>query len=256
MKKLIPDGKAIKELREQLVRLSTQKEFANALAISVRQLRKIENENASISVIMCERLARLLGVDTARVTLRQSSAPSGAAPTAAERPLADDDVEQLVPRHDWDTATATADDGELFREASSSDDLTCAIETPLNEETSAYAREFVELLTDLTWSRRDIREEISPAAEIATRRRLRQLIVLLRGSDIWIYVTSVLRRLPERYDLAPEGEPVRYSFRLVLALAPRGADGETTTKVAIDHGRPFMLPSWNASMNSQTVTSC
>lgn len=256
MKKVIPDGKAIKELREQLVRLSTQKEFANALAISVRQLRKIENENASISVIVCDRLAQLLGVDTARVTLRRSSGLIGATPTAAQKPLAGDDAERLVPRRDWDTATVTADDGELFREASRSDDLTCAIETPLNEETSAYAQELVELLVGLTWSQRDIREEISPAVEIATRRRLRQLIVLLRGNDIWIYATSVLRRLPERYDLAPEGEPVRYSFRLVLALAPSGENGETTRKVAIDHGRPFMLPTWNASMNSLTAASC
>jgi DNA-binding XRE family transcriptional regulator len=56
MKKIVPNGAVVKVLREQLEKLSTQKEMANEIGVSVRKLRMIENENASISVSTAELL--------------------------------------------------------------------------------------------------------------------------------------------------------------------------------------------------------
>ena len=166
----------------------------------------------------------------------------------------DFDKEKLIPRHDWEYAQATSDDGVLYKEASNAHDLACVIEMPLNAETGAYVQELVDLLTALTWSQRDVSHDIPASEQIATRRRIRELIVMLRGNDIWIYQTMVLRRLPERYDLPPLGAPSMMEFRLTIAFGPPGEYGETSMKVPVDHGQPFVLPAWPAFLERQAAS--
>jgi transcriptional regulator with XRE-family HTH domain len=245
MKKFVPNGEAIKHFRLALDRLSTQKEMANEVGVSIRMLRMIENENTPITTVVVERLAKALGAH------REQIVYSTGAPTliaTADRPTVNpsifDDEDKLIPRHDYDYARATSDERRLYEEAARSHDMACIIETTLNEETGAYAQELFDLLGGLTWSKRSILVPIEPSEQIALRRRIRQLLVLLKGNDIWIYETSVIRRVPERYDLPPEGEPSSMQFQLVIALGPPGEYGETTLKVPIDHGQPFILPSW------------
>lgn len=256
MKKVIPNGVAIKQLREQLECLSTQKEMAHEIAVSVRMLRKIENENHPISAILLGRISKLLGVHRELITL---SDPSVAAP--ASRPTTDVaflhlDEDQLIPRHDWDYASVITDESKLFEEAAGSHDLACVIELGLTEETGAYAQELMDILSGLTWVKRDIRHDFPPSDQIAMRRRIRQLMVLLRGNDIWIYRTSVIRRLPERYDLPPEDEPSTLHTRIVIALGPPGEYGENSIRVPIDHGQPFILPSWENFRAKQAKAAC
>jgi DNA-binding XRE family transcriptional regulator len=62
MKKFTPNGAAIKEIRGQLERLSTQKEFAHEIGVSERTLRQIENENLPVSIITIDRMAKALNV--------------------------------------------------------------------------------------------------------------------------------------------------------------------------------------------------
>ena len=156
-----------------------------------------------------------------------------------------EDEDRLIPRHDYDIASATSDEGHLDSEAARSHDLACVIETKLDEETGAYAQELFRHSRGLTWSQRNILEDIPPVTEIALRRRIWQLIVLLRGMTFGYTKTSVLRRLPERYTIAPEGEPCTYQNRYVVALGPPGEYGEITMRVPIDHGQPFVLPAWS-----------
>lgn len=246
MKKVVPNGMVVKALREQLERLSTQKEMANEVGVSIRMLRMIENENAPIAVTTADRLAKALRVHRERIILiseRLEMAPTRSAPDTFSALMEDED--RLIPRHDYDIARATRDEGALYTEAARSHDVACIIGTTLDEETGAYAQELFDILSGLTWSQRDILVDIPPATEIAVRRRIRQLIVLLKGNDIWIYQTSVLRRLPERYTVAPADEPCSYQTRHVLALGPPGEYGETTMRVPIDHGQPFILPAWS-----------
>jgi DNA-binding XRE family transcriptional regulator len=253
MKKVTPHGDRIKQLRVQLERLSTQKEMANEIAVSVRMLRKIENENVPIAPVLCDRIAKLLGVDRESITLSPPPEKAVAA-RPNSNPLAEFDKEKLIPRHDWEYAQATSDDGVLYEEASNAHDLACVIEVPLNAETGAYVQELVDMLTALTWSQRDIRHDIPASEQIATRRRIRELIVMLRGNDIWIYETKVLRRLPERYDLPQPGEPSTMEFRLTVAFGPPGEYGETSMKVPVDHGQPFVLSAWPAFLERQTAS--
>jgi transcriptional regulator with XRE-family HTH domain len=72
MKKVVPNGKVVKALREQLERLSTQKEMANEIGVSVRMLRMIENENAPVAVSTTDRLAKALQVHRERLSSSQS----------------------------------------------------------------------------------------------------------------------------------------------------------------------------------------
>ncbi|MGO4134639.1 helix-turn-helix transcriptional regulator [Rhizobium brockwellii] len=245
MKKFTPNGPAIKHFRSELDRLSTQKEMANEIGVSIRMLRMIENENAAISTATVERIAKALGVHREQILFStgaptlivKSNQPSEIISSVLE------DEDKLIPRHDYDYAGATSDEGRLYGEAERSHNVACLIDTALTEETGAYAQELFDILGGLTWSKRDILIPIEPSEQIALRRRIRQLLVLLKGNDVWVYETSVIRRLPERYDLPPEGEPSSLQFQLVVALGPPGEYGETSMKVPIDHGQPFILPS-------------
>jgi hypothetical protein len=152
--------------------------------------------------------------------------------------------EKLVPRYDYDTASTTMDEGNIFKECHSSHDVVAIIDTVLSAETSEYAEELFDILTSLSWSKRSVLDQMSASEEIAIRRRIRQLLVLLKGNDVWVYETKFFRRLPERHTVAPKDEPHRLQSRTTVALGPPGEYGETTMRVPIDHGQPFILPAW------------
>ncbi|RUW53701.1 helix-turn-helix domain-containing protein [Mesorhizobium sp. M1A.F.Ca.ET.072.01.1.1] len=246
MKKYTAKGATIKQLRDGLERLSTQKEMAAEIGVSERKLRMIENNNAAIPMTTVDRLAKALGVRREQIIYSEGG-PAGV--EALEPPIppvppvnsASEERPQIIPRFDWDYAYATSDETRLYHEASHSHDLVTTIEIAFTEETSAYAEELFEILGGLTYAKRDILKNIEPAEEIALRRRIRQLLVLLKGNDVWVYETSFFRRLPERMTLPPDGEEHTLQSRLLVALAPPGEYGERSLRVNIDHGQPFVL---------------
>ena len=81
-------------------------------------------------------------------------------------------------------------------------------------------------------------------------------MVMLRGNDVWIFQTTVIRRLPERYDLPQEDEPSTLQTRLVIALGPPSEYGENSMRVPIDHGQPFILPAWKNFRAKQAKAAC
>ena len=251
VKKVAAKGADIKALRTRLERLATQKEMANEVGVSVRMLRKIENENARISLSTASRLARTLGVHREQIIFADADAAtlSKGRTVVLELPdfeaevakLLANDEERLISRIDFEYAKATKDEANLYKDAQDSHDVECIIEVQLSDSTSAYAQELLQVLAQQTRLQRDILAKIEPAAEITIRRRIRDLIVLLRGNDVWIYTTVVHRTLPERDTLAPEGEPREYQRRLVIALAPPGEFGEESLRVPVDNGQPYLL---------------
>jgi transcriptional regulator with XRE-family HTH domain len=253
MKRVIPKGSDIKTLRLRLEKLSTQKEMANEVGVSIRKLRKIENENAPISIVTASKLARALGVHRGQIVVEDEdkTLPTGRTVVlelpdfAAEiSKLLDRNESKIIPRHDFDYAKATMDEAVLFKYANSSHDVECIIEARLTDATSAYAQELIDILVQRTRSRRNILATADPVSEIALCRRIRELMVLLRGNDIWIYTTRVHRTLPERDTLQPEGEARDYQWRLVIAVAPPGEYGEESLRVPVDNGQPFLLRPW------------
>ena len=248
MKKVIPDGSRIKSLRINSERASTQKELAHEIRVSERTLRQIENRDAPIGADVLDRLAKWFGVHREQIAKSTGGLPVAAAfgPDVFDAVLAELSEDRIVPRHDYDLAYATTDEGKLFKEASNSHDVVCSIEIPLTDQTAEYAQELFEILRSLTWEMRNILVNIPATDEIAIRRRIKMLLVLLKGNDIWVYQTSFFRLLPERWEPLPEGEYPDLKSRLVVALGPPGEYGEVSIRVPIDHGQPFFLPGWRA----------
>ena len=193
MKKVVPDGGRIKDLRINSERVSTQKELAHEIRVSERKLREIENKDAAVGIDVLDRLAKCFGVH--REQLAKSAGPTAAAsastvtvppraPDVFQDILADLGKDRIVPRHDYELAYATTDEGVLFKEANRSHDVACSIDIALSNETSGYAQELFEILRSLTWEVRDCRFDIPATEEIAVRRRIKMLLVLLKGNDI------------------------------------------------------------------------
>ncbi len=259
MKRVTPNGEVIKQLRERLERLSTQKEMANEIGVSVRMLRKIENENAPIMILTLDRLAKALNAHRNHIVFAMELpklVDTKTVDPAAELAGFNFDEDKVISRYDYDIAEATSDEGRLYTEATRSHDIACIIETTLTEETGGYAQELFDILGPLTWSKRNILEDIPPSEEIMLRRRIRQLLVLLKGNDVWTYHTSVIRRLPERHTISPEDEPCTHETRFVVALGSPGEYGETTMRVPIDHGQPFILEAWKRFAAKEAPSQC
>lgn len=247
MKKITPDGSLIKELREGLERGNLQKEMAHTVQISERMLRSIENKNAAIPIATLDRIATYLGVARDRIAFA-IDAPKlvHSASPVVERIVDELFQDSVIPRFDEDLGYATMDEGRLQHDAKHSHDLTVQIDVQLTEETGEYVEELVRILTPLTWSQRDWLANPMPTDEIAQRRRLRQLLVLLKGNDVWVYYTHHMRHLPERFDLPPADEKRETRFRLAIAFGPPGEYGETSLKIDVDNGQPYFLKGWQS----------
>jgi len=246
MKKVTPNGGLIKQLREQLEKGSLQKEMAHAVGVSERMLRSIENNNASIPIATLDRIATYLSSPRDQIAYAIDApklVPSES--VTAQRLLDGLFQDRIIPRFDKDTAYATMDEGRLIHDAQHSEDLTVQIDVQFTEETSEYAEELIRLLTPLTWSKRDWLAKPTPADEIALRRRVRQLLVLLKGNDVWLYYTHHIRHLPERFELPSEDEPSEMEFRVAMVFGPPGEYGEESMKVAVDNGQPYFLKGWD-----------
>lgn len=240
MRRIRLDGAKIKRLREDRTTRSTQKELAHEVRISERLLRAIENTNALVAADVAERLARALDKAVPEVLLAADDVivPSPPPVTASVPPTPRRDI---VPRFDTAYARATSNEASFYEDARAAKTLVAHILTPLTAETSAYAEELLGMLRDLTWECLSPLDVIDPREEIRYRRRLRELLVLLKGNDIWVYADSHFKFLPESLDIPPRGTLHEMETQFIVAFGPPGEYGETSLKVPIDHGQPFAL---------------
>lgn len=251
MKKVTPNGREIKSLREELEKGSTQKEMVHALKMSERSLRMIENENMPVEIVRLRHIATYLGVTPERIAYSIDAPKLVLTPAKTSGDLRTDlSADRLVPRFDKDLAYATMDAKQLLNDARHSHDMKVGVDVELNEETATYVEELVRLLSALTWSERDWATTSAPGDDIAIQRRVRNLLVLLKGNDVWVYQAQHLRRLPERFTEAPVDEPHDVQFRLALAFAPPGEYGETSVWIDVDNGQPSTLKGWRQRESS------
>lgn len=258
MKKFTPVGEKIKALREQLVEGSLQKELSYKVGISVRMLRKIENESAAIPMTVLEALATELNVEKHELVYAFD------APQLVSGSLADSvkpiiasfgwDRDQLVPRFDDDIAKVTMDETELLSEANGSEDVVCVTQVTLNEETQAYVSELASIVQGVSWSQRSVLDKLTPEEEREFRKRIRQLLVLLKGNNVWVYETKIFRTLPESNTLQPDDLPSSLHSRLYVVFGAPGEYGEDSVRVTVDHGQPFMLKAWKTSSGPVGIT--
>jgi hypothetical protein len=145
----------------------------------------------------------------------------------------------LVPRFDTDLACVAQDETRLFDEAHDSSRVLSHVLIGLTSEATAFAEELVILLSSLSWEKRDIFKKIQGLEELQLRRRLHELLVQLRGNDIWVYATQHIKRLPESHT-PREDDEFNMEMQLIIAFGPPGEHGEDTIKVPVDHGQPWI----------------
>jgi DNA-binding XRE family transcriptional regulator len=243
MKKVAVNGVRVKQLRLQLERLATQKEMAYEIGVGVRTLRNVENKNACLSLPSFNRLAKALGVNSDEIALSPGSLNPVEKTVVSSNPVGCAFGQELfIPRFEEEYAEATSDENCLFPAAANSHDVAGSIKVSLNEEVGRYAHELIEILGGLSRSKQSILESLPPSQEIALRHRIRQLLVLLKGNDVWVYQISIVRRLPERETLPQKGEAHWYENRLMVVFGPPGEFGETKIVVPVDNGQPWLIP--------------
>ncbi len=237
MKRYVIDGAKVKEIRRDLERLSTQKELAHAAGLSERQLRKIENGNIEVRADDCRRLADALGASFDDIVF--SSDGPRLVSRSSERTIDWPSGPTLIPRFDTDIASFTQDENKLFELAGDTSQIVPEFAVNLNAETSAYAEELLALLEGISRDRRSADKALGNVDSVRIRRRIRELVVLMKGNDIWIYVTSHLKKLPESHLVVEDG-PSHFRSQLIVAFGPPGEYGEESMKVKIDHGQPWI----------------
>jgi transcriptional regulator with XRE-family HTH domain len=242
VKRYMTNGAHVRELREQRERRATQKEFAHEVCISERHLRQIETRNAAVPVEVIQRIAGALAVPWQAVVFSPDSpravpdanAASSALNTAKERgPI-------TMPRFDTYPASVVRDEADLFKSAAQSHVVVSHVLTTLTPETSNYADELLELLEALTWERRDLLVPVSGREELRIRCRLHELLVLLKGNDVWVYAMDHFKYFPESYDVPPKRDSSKMQMQAIIAFGPPGEYGEESLRVPIDHGQPWI----------------
>lgn len=235
MRKIRLDGSKVKQLRVELDQASTQKEFAHEIQISERKLRAVENENAIVSAETANRIARVLGQPVQALLI---SPPSPPATADASQRVVKSSRREILPRFDDYPASVIRDEASLFDHAKDNRVLISHVLTPLTAETSAYSEELLAILKRLTWDGGNFDNPISGLEEIAVRRRLRELLILLKGNDVWVYGDTNIKMLPESFEVLPPGIPTSMEFQAIIAFGPPGEYSETSIRVPIDNGQP------------------
>ncbi len=230
MLKLEVKGSEIKRLRLQRERGATQKELAHEARVSERRLRQIENTGGAVAADVVDRLAHALGVRRQMLCLES--------PASTHAPFRMPAAGEIMPRHDTAIADVVKNEAELFELGCKNQVVICHAFVPLTTETQDYLEELFAILRSLCWGDRgNVRHEGKETA-LPIRRRIRELLVLLKGNDVWIYQTTNFKLLPER-DLLPETpDPFNCEVQLIITAGPPGEYGETSIHVPIDNGQP------------------
>ncbi|MDB5607992.1 MAG: hypothetical protein JWP25_4892 [Bradyrhizobium sp.] len=234
MRKIQLDGRKIKELRSSREYGSTQKEFSHEIRISERKLRAVENDLDAVSSQTADRIAGALKKPLQALLLTPAEPPvpstqdQSAAPKMPWR--------EILPRFDEAIASVVGDEAQMFDLVKGNRVVVSHVMTALNAETSAYAEELLAILKTLTWDVRGFDNPIEGAEEIAVRRRIRELLILLKGNDVWVYGDTHIKTLPESFEVQPPSGRTNYEMQAIVG--PPGEYGEISTRVPIDRGQP------------------
>ncbi len=236
MRKIQLDGRKIKELRSSREHGSTQKEFSHEVRISERKLRAVENDLDAVTAQTADRIAGALKKPLQALLLAPAEPP---VPSTQDQTVAPKTPRcEILPRFDETIASVVDDEAQMFDLAKGNRVVVSHVLTALTGETSAYAEELLAILKTLTWDVRGFDNPIEGAEEIAVRRRIRQLLVLLKGNDIWVYGDTHIKTLPGSFAVQPPGSRADYEMQAIIAFGPPGEYGEVSIRVPIDRGQP------------------
>lgn len=236
-----PNGDAIRLRRKQ--RGHRMKSFAHDVAVSERTLRDIELLNKPIDDALAARIASALKLGREDVVF----APDGPrlvvtapAPVPPAAPVTTSRGKQLVPRFDKDSARDMGNGEALFDLACHCDLIIAEARIPMDSEISGYVAELVGLIEEASWMHRERFSKLDADAEASLRKRMRHLLVLLRGHDIWTYALHHTKHLPVGEDV-PEKFSTDVEWQAIIVFAPPGEYGENSVEVDVDNGHPWII---------------
>ena len=245
---LTPDGEKIKAIRNDREAGYKQWEVAEKARLSVRTLRRIENENHSVKEANLRRLAGALGVPLDIIALSTGTPRLVNQAAGSESPdAAADKGRTTIPRFDT-TYLHPLEGGaqELVRLAEAAQEIVPHFMVDADSERFALIEELLLMLkanSTRKWSGAgplvpDSYDEM-PFPEAGRFKRLAELLVLLKGNDILVCADTHSRYVPEGE--APRVADVPWYFQLLVAFIPPDEHGDHVAEVPIDHGRDIRL---------------
>ena len=234
-----PNGDAIRLRRKQ--RGHRMKCFAHDIGVSERTLRDIERLNKPIDDALAARIAAVLKIGREEVVF----APDGprlvvTAPVPPAAPVHVSRGKQLVPRFDKDSARDVGSGEALYELACHADLVIAEARIPMDSEISGYVAELVGLIEAASWMHRERFSKLEADAEASLRKRMRHLLVQLRGNDIWTYALHHTKHLPVGEE-APETFSTDVEWQAIIVFGPPGEYGENTVEVNVDNGHPWII---------------
>jgi class 3 adenylate cyclase len=144
----------------------------------------------------------------------------------------------FIPRMSTIHARMIRNEADLLEMAGFQHTVLIHVATKLNTETQGYVEELVSILEGM-----NIRTSpLTPNAQLQLLRRIREIIVLLKGNDVGVYAEGNNKRLPERWGEPDPPDPFVIEAQLILVFGPPPAYGEDAIEVPVDKGQPRMLP--------------
>ncbi len=114
--------------------------------------------------------------------------------------------------------------------------------THLTTETDDLANAVVSLLRNATSGYRRGKLVMSSEGFVNEAKRLKDMLVRLRGNDVWVYAEQHEKHLPESWDPPKELDWENTESQAIVAFGPPGEYGEEAVEVKIDHGYAHFSP--------------
>ena len=237
---LTPNGARIKALRKARETGDTQKELAHQAGLGVRTLRLIENENHPMDVRRLRRLAAALGVPHELIVFAEHGPRlvDAKGPVYAPKEKADTHPVTFpeIPRFSEVVLRRVDGVKELQEIAGMAEVIVSHFMAEMDIEVNGYVEEMLVLLKRMSIfddGREPDRFDGLDFPELGRLRRLRELLILLKGNDVLVHVDINYRSYLEGEERPIPDLP--FQSQLIIACAPPG-DGDCVS-VTVDHSR-------------------
>lgn len=248
--KVAVNGARIKTLRAEAADELPQKKLAALCGISERQLRRIENGNLAVSKSVLRQLAAHLKVEMPEIAFGLDGSQLAPSQKNSQTALTkeEDSAEIHIPRHTTTFLGPVPGAHALYDMAANCQQIVPHVLVDAAPAQMEMIEECLDLLNAISRRKWSAGEPIPPDAydatafpEMARRKRLSELFVLLKGHDIRIVADQLIYDYPAGEDPWLPGQ--RFCFQLVIAFAPpRGQYEEDSLTVPFDGGRDQVLP--------------
>lgn len=224
--------------------LSKQKKLAHELGLSERTLRKIEKGNNPWDIDLAKRIASALDCDLDEIVFSAAGPKLVPLPALMPPPAPAYNRfrgKQLYPRFAKESAKLISSDAELFGSVDRAHVIKVEFHVELDPELAGYADELIALMREASHETRGWLGKIEDFRAAEIQRRMKWLLVQLKGHDVLVFVCDHTKYLPESDEVIPDGQYGEFEWQGIVAFAPPQEWGETSVEVDVDHGQPYII---------------